>query len=130
MKLKHFAATALIALAIVASPASFASIVGASNLNNNQAIEGFITPTLWRAQSFTVASDQDYLLSDVQIIASNPGLNYFLRIYADNASTPGALLEQLSFSSALPTTIFAANGTPTSAQLLTFWFFPISWGSH
>ncbi|NOS88335.1 MAG: PEP-CTERM sorting domain-containing protein [Methylococcaceae bacterium] len=121
MKLKHFAATALIALALVTSPASFASIVGTSNLNNFLAVEAFIFPTtFWRAQSFTVASDQDYLLSDVQMINRNADSSTFLRIYADNASTPGALLEQLSFSSALPTTIFAANGTPISAQLLTF----------
>lgn len=120
MKLKHFAATAFIALALVASPASFASIVGASNLNNNFTLEAFLGSTLWRGQSFTVASGQDYILSDVQIITRVSDPTYFLRIYADNASIPGTLLEELSFSLATPTTVFAPNGTAVSGVLRTF----------
>lgn len=116
---KHVAATAVMAFCAVASQPSFATIA-TSNLNNLLISGAPVSPTGFRAQSFTVANDQNYELTDIQVLFSSNATNVFLNVYADGASHPGAPLEQLTFTSSLPTTATAANLSTIAADLLTF----------
>jgi hypothetical protein len=119
MNFKHTALTTVMALGLVVSQPSLAIPV-TSNLNNLLASFAPMFTSLWRAQSFTVANDQDYALTDIQIAVDAANTDTFLRIYADSASHPGALMEQLSFGSSAAAQFTTTTSQVVNASLMTF----------
>ncbi len=120
MTSKLTALTAVTAFCLVASQPSLATTIATSNLNDLLASAAPTFSSSWRAQSFTVANDQNYALTDVQIAVDAANANIFASIYSDNASHPGTLLEQLSFGSSASVQMTLTNSNVITASLMTF----------
>lgn len=119
MNFKHTALTTAMALGLMVSQPSLATLA-TSNLNDPLASAAPINIPFWRAQSFTVASDHDYTLTDIQIALDVLNPTAFVRIYADSASHPGTLLEELSFGSSAAAQFTTATSQVVNASLMTF----------
>lgn len=103
MKFKYTALATLAALGLLASQSTLATPV-TSNLGETTAAFAPLIGGGWRAESFTVAADQDYTLADIQVkLDTTPDANFFGGIYSDSSSNPGTLLEVLGIGS------FASN---------------------
>lgn len=119
MNFKHITLTTAMALGLMVSQPSLATLA-TSNLNDSFGFSAPLFTTSWRTQSFTVASDQDYTLTDIQIAVDAFNPSTFLSIYADSASRPGALLEQLSFGSSTSAQFTTAASQVVTGSLMTF----------
>ena len=120
----NFKRTALITLAALGLAASQPTLATTMTDNTGEALAGYAPLMFLRAESFTVATDQDYMLEDVQIkLIAPPTSGLFARIYSNSGSNPGTLLEQLSLGSFNPTSsllAFASTGLDLTAGA-TYW---------